>query len=195
MVAVGPDLTAPDNRTACPACGARLRAEATFCGQCYADFRPPPPVASAPLSMAEGAAYGTAAPDPLTAPLLDVVLPRAAVPAQAPAPSSTPAKATMPSGWPCSRCEALNDFAAMLCHVCSAPFLAQVAEETRVSLTLPVVGDLNRYGRGQRAAIALGALLIVLIPLALITLLTTKAPPPSTTTGTPTGNVQPTPGN
>jgi hypothetical protein len=157
-----------------------VRPEATFCGQCYADFRPAPPVA--PMVPAPTAAYGPAAADPLTAPLLDVVLPPAAVPA------SSPSK---PTGWPCSRCEHLNDFADLLCTTCASPFLAKVAEETAVTIRLPLVGDLSRYGRGQRAGIALAALLIVLVPLALITLLLTHAPaggstPDSTTTNSST---------
>jgi DNA-directed RNA polymerase subunit RPC12/RpoP len=177
-VGVGPDLTAPGNRTACPSCGARVRSEATFCGQCYADFRPPPPpVASAPLTPAPNAAYGPPAADPLTAPLLDVVLPPGAVPAQAQAPEAVTPRKT--ASWPCTRCEAQNELAAIVCSVCGTPFLAKLAEETKVALVLPVVGDLSRYGRGQRAAIACGALLVILVPLALITLLLTKAPPPS----------------
>ncbi|MCU1621385.1 MAG: hypothetical protein JWL79_230 [Frankiales bacterium] len=174
-------------RTACPSCAARVRPEATFCGQCYADFRPAPPVA--PLVPAPTAAYGPAAADPLTAPLLDVVLPPRAVPTQpGPAPAAPASKTT---GWPCSRCEHLNDFADVLCTTCSSPFLAKVAEETAVSIRLPLVGDLSRLGRGQRAGIAFAAILIVLVPLALITLLLTHAPaggstPDSTTTNSST---------
>ena len=197
-VLVGPDLTATGNRTACPSCGARVRSEATFCGQCYADFRPPPPaVASAPLTPAPNAAYGPPAPDPLTAPLLDVVLPPGAVPAQATAPEA-PAAPSRTAGWPCTRCETRNELSAMVCTVCGTPFLAKLAEETKVALVLPVVGDISRYGRGQRAAIAFGALLLILVPLALITLLLTKAPPPSkpatqTTITTTTDNSVPDP--
>jgi len=176
---VGPDLSTSGTRTACPSCGGRLRPEATFCGQCYADFRPPPPAPAVPLAPAPTAAYGTPAPDPLTAPLLDVVLP-VTVPAQATAPvhlSSPAAKpGKTPTGWPCSRCEAVNDFTDVLCTVCGSPFLAKVAEETKVTLVLPVVGDLSRYSRGQRAIIAFVAVLALLVPLALITLLLTDGP-------------------
>ena len=179
-----------------------MRAEATFCGQCYADFRPaPPPVQSAPLTPAPNAAYGPPAPDPLTAPLLDVVLPAGAVPVQGHAP--VPAQPTKTATWPCSRCDAVNELTAVVCHICSAPFLVTVAEESKVALVLPGIGDISRYGRGQRAGIAFMALMIILIPLALVTLLLTKAPPPAnstptiTSTTTDTGSVPPstTPGD
>lgn len=200
MACVGPDLTAPGTRTACPSCGARVRPEATFCGQCYSDFRPPPPPPAAPIAPAPTATYSAPAADPLTAPLLDVVLPAGAVPTQGPAPAAAPAP-VVPTGWPCTKCDTLNDFTDTICTLCAAPFLAAVSESTKVNLVLPIVGDLSRYGRGQRALIAVGALAAILIPLALITLLLTKTPPSGTpsngnggsgsssTTGQPTGPV------
>ncbi|MDX6220594.1 MAG: hypothetical protein QOJ48_2275, partial [Frankiales bacterium] len=72
-----------------------------------------------------------------------------------------------------------------VCKICAAPFLATVAEESKVSLVLPVVGDLGRYSRGQRALIACGAVLAVLLPLALIMLLTTGSPSGGTSPSTP----------
>lgn len=194
-------MTLPGNRTACPQCGAAVRLDAAFCGQCYADFRPPPPP-SAPVTPTPTASYGVPAPDPLTAPLLDVVLPASTaaglVPAQGavpPAAAAQPvvvqpeaaAKAARPTGWPCSRCETVNDFDAPLCGTCGSAFLSQVAEETKIAVVLPIVGDLNRYSRGQRAGIAFAAIVVVLIPLALMTLLMTGKPPASRggTTGTP----------
>lgn len=167
-----------------------MRPEATFCGQCYADFRPPPPVPpvaaapSAPLVPAPTATYGTPAPDPLTAPLLDLVLPSVAVPTQPGSPAAVTATKA-PTGWPCTSCETLNGFAETLCQVCATPFLAPVAEESKVSLVLPLVGDLGRYSRGQRALIAFGAILTVLLPLALIMMLTTHTPSGTTSPSTP----------
>jgi hypothetical protein len=139
-----------------------------------------------PIAPAPTAAYGRPAADPLTAPLLDVVLPAGAVPvqgapAQAPAPAEgaaeQPAAPEQLKGWPCSKCDTLNEFSATVCTVCASPFLAVVSETTKVNLVLPLVGDLSRYGRGQRALIAVGALLVLLVPLALVTLLLTKTPP------------------
>jgi hypothetical protein len=141
-----------------------------------------------------GAAYGTPALDPLTAPLLDVVLPAGAVPAQASpvpavvasAPAPPPAAgARATQGWPCSRCEAMNELTDPICHVCGTPFLAAVSEESKVSLVLPLVGDISRYGRGQRALIAFAAIVAVLVPLAIITLLLTKSPPAQAPTPAP----------
>jgi hypothetical protein len=127
-----------------------------------------------------------------------VSLPAGAVPAQA-APPAAPKSGKTPTGWPCSRCEAVNDFTDVLCTVCGSPFLAKVAEETKVTLVLPVVGDISRYSRGQRAIIAFVAVLALLVPLALITLLLTDGPSSSgkatgggssttTTTTTTTGS-------
>ena len=187
-------MTVPGNRTACPQCGASVRLDAAFCGQCYADFRPPPPPPSAPVAPTPTASYGVPAPDPLTAPLLDVVLPpsspaglvpaQGAVPAAAASEPAAPAKPTKPTGWPCSRCDALNDFEAPLCGTCGSSFLAQVSDETKLSIVLPVVGDLGRYSRGQRAGIALGAIIVLLIPVALLTLLLSGKPPASPTPST-----------
>lgn len=186
-------MSRPANRTACPQCGASVRLGADFCGQCYADFRPPTPQPSAPLVPAPTAAYGVPAADPLTAPLLEVLLPVSA-PVEAEAPR--PAGPQQPPTWPCSRCAAPNEMSAAACATCGAQFLQTVAEESRVTLVLPVVGDLGRYSRGQRLGLALGAVAAVLVPLALLTLLLTGKPPASpaptgttvTTPGSPTGN-------
>ena len=196
-------MTLPRHRTACPQCGAAVRADAGFCGQCYADFRPPPPPPSAPVVAPVSATYGAPAPDPLTAPLLDVLLPpvaAAAVPAQA-APTAVPPAVAAPArsaGWPCTQCETVNELTAMTCATCGSGFLQRVADESKVSLVLPVVGDLGRYSRGQRAGIAFGAVVVLLVPLALITLLLSGKPQsgPGGSTGTTVttpGSTQPLP--
>jgi hypothetical protein len=149
-----------------------VKAAASFCGQCYADFRPPPPEVVVPEVMAP--AQRTAEVDPLTAPLLDVVL-RGPAAADVAAPSRK-------VGWPCARCQTVNDLDAQLCSLCGGGFLSAVSQDSKVTLVLPVVGDISSYSRGQRAGLALGALLIVLLPLALVTLLLTKGPSDS---GTP----------
>lgn len=176
---VGPDLSAAPRATACPSCGASVRPDAAFCGQCYADFRPKPAAAPAPpppTAPAPTAAYGVPAGDPLTAPLLDFLpevptAPATAVGAAAPAvPAGEPT-------WPCQRCDSANPIAASVCEVCGSSFLAAVSEESKISLVLPGIGDLGRFSRAQRIALAFGALAAVLLPLALVTLLLTDRPP------------------
>ena len=190
-----PDVTLPGNRTACPQCGASARADADFCGQCYADFRPPVPQPSAPVAPAPTASYGIPASDPLALPLPEVTVPTQVAPEEpavaAPLAAAVPGRHGVPERqitWPCVRCSAKNDIDATVCQTCGTSFLQTVSEETRVTLKLPVVGDIHRFSRGQRAGLAFGALAVVLIPLALITLLTTGRPnsDSSKSTGTTT---------
>ncbi|MCW2667343.1 MAG: hypothetical protein JWN57_2305, partial [Frankiales bacterium] len=62
-------------------------------------------------------------------------------------------------------------------------------------LVLPVVGDLSRFSRGQRAGLALGAVAALLVPLALLTLVLTGRPkePSSTVPTLPPGAASPLP--
>jgi ribosomal protein L40E len=173
---VGPELSAAPHAAACPACGAALRPEALWCSLCYHDLRPAPaPTPATPTPGYDGL-------DPLTAPLLDLVLPPVPAPEQpvvvetpAPAPvAPAPRAAADAASWPCTRCGAPNAIDAPVCGTCGSPFLAAAAE--KVSLVVPGLGDLSHFTRGQRAGIALGVLMAVLLPLALITFLLTPAP-------------------
>lgn len=175
---VGPELTDKPRTTACPACGASARPDAQWCGQCYADFRPkpavpvPPPPAAAPVNAPSGRVAG----DPLTAPLLELLAPETtpapALAAPTPVAAAEPAEA--PS-WPCTRCELRNPLTETSCSSCGAPFLAD-ARTDRPRLVLPVVGDVFRLSRGQRALVALAAVAAIVVPLALLTLLLTQRP-------------------
>jgi len=155
----------------CPSCNASLRPDALWCSLCHHDLRPPAPVA--PVIPAP--TYG--GPDPLTAPLLDVLLPpvpQAVAPAvqeQAP----VPAAATDPATWPCTACGATNPLSLDVCSACGSRFLALASEMP--SLVVPGVGDLQQLSRGHRVAVAAGFLAAILIPLALITFLLTGEPP------------------
>jgi hypothetical protein len=153
-----------------------------WCSLCYHDLRPAP----APAPVTPTPAYDGL--DPLTAPLLDLVLPPVPVTEEAPV-AATPAPAapapTAPAPraagdtaavWPCSRCSAPNAIDASLCGTCGASFLAAAAE--KVSLVVPGIGDLSHYTRGQRVGIAVGVLMAVLLPLALITFVLTPSPTP-----------------
>ena len=155
-----------------------MRPDAPFCGQCYADFRPAPAPAPAQVVTAPAtAAYGAPAADPLTQPLLDFLPPAAPVePAAAPAVPAPAAAASEPT-WPCTRCASPNPFAAVACGVCGTPFLAQVSADSKVNLVLPLVGDLGAMSRGRRVGLGLGAVALVCVPVALLTLVLTSRPP------------------
>ena len=180
--------------TVCPSCGAALRPDAPWCTLCYADLRPKPrpapePAGPPPTAPAQ-AADGVPAPDPLTQPLVDF-LPRAG----APEPAAVPAAAG--TLWPCTACQALNPLAEELCSVCGKSFLAAIRTGDRPLLVLPLVGDVAALGRGQRIGLALGLVVALLVPLALVTMLLTgkAAPTPGATNpvGTPAASQPATP--
>jgi hypothetical protein len=181
---VGPDLTDMPRATACPSCGAATRPDAQWCGQCYADFRPPSlpelPV-TAPITAPASASYGEPVGDPLTGPLLDLLPDVPAVPA----PTAEPVVPVAEAAWPCTTCGAANPLSEPACGACGAPFLAQV-RGNGPSLVLPLVGDLFALSRGQRLGVAGAAVLALVLPLALLTLLLTHSPPASTRTGSQT---------
>jgi ribosomal protein L40E len=176
---VGPELSAAPHAAACPACGAALRPEAQWCSLCYHDLRPAPAPAPEPPTPVYGGL------DPLTAPLLDLVLPpvppaveqvaeqvvEGAAPT-APAPRASAEQA--PLTWPCTRCGAPNAIDSPVCGTCGSAFLAAAKE--KVSLVVPGIGDLAHLSRGQRLGVAAAVLAAVLVPLALITFLMTPAP-------------------
>jgi hypothetical protein len=186
---VGPELSEAPRAAACPACGSALHADAQWCSLCYHDLRPAPAPAPEPPTPAYDGL------DPLTAPLLDLVLPpvpqvvEPAPAAAAPAPREPVEQG--PLSWPCSRCAVPNPMTSHVCGTCGSPFLA-TAKET-VSLVVPGIGDITHLSRGQRLAAAAAVLAAVLIPLALITFLMTPAPKPSDngTTETTITNVNP----
>jgi hypothetical protein len=179
---VGPELAVTPRTTGCPSCGASMRVDAHWCGQCHADFRPKPapePAPAPPTSPAPTAAYGVAAGDPLTQPLVDFLPPvPTSVPLGQPA-VRTAAVAGAVVGeptWPCTRCETVNVLSASVCITCGGGFLAAMKQSEKSLLVLPVVGDLGAMSRGRRAALALGVAALIVLPLALLTLLLTQRP-------------------
>jgi ribosomal protein L40E len=174
---VGPDLNQALRTTACPSCGAGLRPDAQWCSLCYHDLRPAAAPVVAPQPSPEHGGD-----DPLTAPLLDLLLPTAPATAPVAPPPAVPvpmaaapvAAAAAEVTWPCTRCGAHNALTANACRDCGSPFLGGAAEAP--ALVLPGVGDLAKLSRGNRAAVAVGLVLAVLLPLALITFLMTPTP-------------------
>jgi hypothetical protein len=158
----------------CPSCNAALRSDAQWCSLCHHDLRPAPePVAHVPAPAEAG--YGGQ--DPLTAPLLDLVLPpvprtepEAVLPA-VPAPAAVPAELS----WPCTACGAHNALASTVCGSCGSRFLQGASEAP--SLVVPGVGDLQHLSRGHRAAVAAAFVALLVIPLALLTFFLTGEPP------------------
>jgi len=181
---VGPDLTSLPRTTACPACGGALRPEATWCSLCFFDFRSAAaPAAPAPEPVTQVPAYGVL--DPLTAPLLDLAVPPVAplaVP-QVVVPAEPPAGEDPQPSWPCARCGGSNALDSPVCATCGAGFLAHALEKPR--LVLPLVGDFYAMSRGRRAGLAAAAVLAVILPLAILTLVLTGAPP--STSNSPSG--------
>jgi len=188
--------------TTCPSCRASVRFDAEWCTLCFTLLRAPAPAPAAVPAPAPpdsdysqpGTAPRHAAPDPLTAPLLDVVMPAldafggtpvAAAPA---APVAAPAAPVAPAPvvpgprseptWPCTACGTTNPLAATLCSVCGTPFLA--AASSTPKLVLPVVGDLTALSRGQRIVAALGVAAVLMVPVALVTMLMSGGTAPTT---------------
>jgi DNA-directed RNA polymerase subunit RPC12/RpoP len=188
---VGTELDRTGTAARCPSCSAALRADAQWCSLCHHDLRPAPvPVAiPSPTPPPYAGQAPLTAPDPLTSPLLDLVLPPlpsaqlSAVPEDLPA-AAAPVAAGAAVSWPCTRCGATNALTADVCKDCGSGFLAAVSEPP--SLVVPGIGDLQQYSRGHRAALALGLVALILVPLALITFLLTGEPPKNGTSGTDT---------
>lgn len=173
--------------TACPKCGAAVRPDADWCGQCYESLRPVP--AAPDVAAAPAVAASPAVQDPLTSPLLsflpEVVAPTAAVPAAVTAAELPRPAAGSTATWPCTQCQTVNALEASVCTACGSSFLAAVREDNKPLLVLPVVGDLGALSRPQRLLLALAAVAMLLLPLAAITLLLTESPP-AQGPGTPT---------
>lgn len=159
--------------TPCPSCGAALRPGSPWCTLCYTDLRPKPAGATnpgapggVPTTAPPNAAYGQAAPDPLTQPLIDFI----PLPEERPATATSPVRRSSVLGtWPCTACGSPNPLETQTCQTCGAGFLA--GSVPRPSYVLPIVGDIGRFSRGQRIAAAVVVALLVILPIAVITAL------------------------
>ena len=120
----------------CPHCRGAVKPDAPWCTQCWTDLRPappPPPVVEAPAA---------AAPVP--------------VPGQT-APSAAG------KGWPCATCGHVNAIEHDACVACGTALFATLKAGEEPLLVLPGVGDLTRYSRGQRLALAGGVVVAVCV--------------------------------
>ena len=94
----------------CPNCGALVSEDAEWCGQCFADLRPPQPGAQPEPEPA-------APPEPTA-----VAEPRAS--------ASSSAQRTA-AFWPCTVCGADNPIALDVCATCGTPFATVMRGATR----------------------------------------------------------------
>lgn len=186
---MGTDVDLTSTAARCPSCNAALRPDAPWCSLCLHDLRPAPAPAAVVVPAPSQPLYG--AQDPLTAPLLDLVLPPVPEAAAVAVPELPVAPAAGPvATWPCVRCQAANAITELRCTVCGAAFLD--GGSTPQSLVVPGLGDLSRYSRGQRVGLACAVAVALLIPLALVTYLltphsvATQGTPGTTTTTTTT---------
>jgi hypothetical protein len=138
-----------------------VSADADWCGQCFADLRPPP-----------------VPPPPPAAPAETPIAPAAAAKATAAEPSAEPSEAF----WPCSVCGARNPIEDEVCETCGTPFAAVMrgAARTHVdpeaarkrSLLFPGAGHsmlgypLDGFARSALfvLALVLALLLVIAVP-------------------------------
>ena len=91
---------------------------------------------------------GTAGPDRLSPPLPEPVAPV----------TTAAAVTTAPVGWPCLGCGGVMPLDADSCTQCGRAFLSG---DSLPSLSLPVVGDVGKLDKMQRAGLMLGGVVVV----------------------------------
>jgi hypothetical protein len=129
----------------CPHCRGAVRPDAPWCTQCWADLRARPTDVE---------------PVPPVHPVL-------------PAPTAAqPGPAAAGRGWPCGACASENAVELDVCAACGTAFLSGLRAQEAALLTLPVVGDLARLGRGKQYGLAAAAVLAVALLTLLLGLLT-----------------------
>ena len=131
----------------CPHCRGAVRPDAPWCTQCWADLRPAPP------------------PPP---PVVAAAVPAPAVPAPA---AGQPAEGTAPAaakGWPCATCGHVNGLEHDACAACGTGMFAALRAAEEPLLLVPGLGDLTRYSRAQRLALAGGVVLVVCLLVLLV---------------------------
>lgn len=115
----------------CPHCRGAVRPGAPWCTQCWADLRPAPPE-----------------PEPAAAP-------------GEPGTGTADRGGRTAHGWPCTACGHTNAVELAACAACGTGFLAGLRGAEAPLLAVPGLGDLARYSRAQRLALAGGVVLLV----------------------------------
>ena len=68
-------------------------------------------------------------------------------------PTTTTTNGSSAGTWPCGACSQPNDLLLAACAACGTPFLA-AARDARLTVVLPVVGDLLALSPVRRVALA-----------------------------------------
>ena len=153
-------MTSPvaPERAACPSCGAATKPGDPWCTLCFADLRPqvvpppPRPVAPEPRSAPVAARSGPAL-NPITALSTGVVSTQPLA-----ADAATPPEIRSMT---CPTCGDAMPITADACPSCGESPFVHLRDTTKMSLKLPLLGDLMRFDRGMRYTVALAVALLV----------------------------------
>jgi hypothetical protein len=132
------DPTAIEGGRRCPACGALVSPDASWCGQCFTAIREHAVGVSAPATPSGPTLTGSGAPGPASTP--------------SPTASRGPADAKTPT-WPCPTCDHANAIDRETCEVCGTPFAALMRMDERpqaVDPTSALLWSLVFPGLGHR---------------------------------------------
>lgn len=154
-------MTSPvaSDRAACPACGAATKPSDPWCTLCFADLRPKVvPAPPRPVAPEQRAAAYASAPASATVPAGPALNPITALSSGIVSTQPLAPDAKVPAELKSMTCPSCGDampIVADACPACGASPFAQLRSTTKVSLNLPVVGDLMRFDRGMRYTVAL----------------------------------------
>ena len=151
----------------CPQCSGAVRPGAPWCTQCWTDLRPPAPAEPEPAPDVVPPARHARPGQPTAEAPLETLAAETLV-AERPTVEDDAAQVT----WPCSRCGASTPIELTVCAGCGAGFLDDLRGADGPKLVLPVVGDVNALGKGQRYALAGGVVVVLLLLVALLGVMT-----------------------
>jgi hypothetical protein len=173
---VEPDLLSKE-LSACPRCGAGVRADAPWCTQCFLNLRTPAPEPVTALEPTPVAPVGPVVPAQPLAPVPPPAGPSAYAAVDGLDPLTAPLHALLGEpappaarSWPCTACGTANGFDLDACASCGQGFLAGLSDPGS-SLVLPGVGDLAAMSKGKRLGLAFAVALAFMALVAMIGLL------------------------